>query len=142
MDVQRSKKYSTSLSTTLNWVRYQYTYITSNTILDEFELHYDPMKEATWFFPIVVVPKNKMGRFKFVWIFENWMLPQKKIPIFYYCNPNLGFVSKARACKSASQEWIPRLIFHTPGSVGECEGMNPYTPKWAPILGIGVPMDS
>jgi len=33
-------------------------------------------------------------------------------------------------------------LFHAPGSVGECEGMNPHPPKWAPILGIGVPMDS
>jgi hypothetical protein len=24
----------------------------------------------------------------------------------------------------------------------ECEGMNPHTPKWAPTLGVGVPMDS
>jgi hypothetical protein len=34
------------------------------------------------------------------------------------------------------------VIFHAPGSVGECEGMNPHTPKWAPTLGVGVPMDS
>jgi hypothetical protein len=27
-------------------------------------------------------------------------------------------------------------------SVGECERMNPHTPKWAPTLGVGVPMDS
>jgi hypothetical protein len=24
-------------------------------------------------------------------------------------------------------------------NVGECEGMNPHIPKWAPILGMGVP---
>jgi hypothetical protein len=23
----------------------------------------------------------------------------------------------------------------------ECEGMNTHTPKWVPILGVGVPMD-
>ncbi len=41
VDIQRSKRYSTSLNTTLNWVRYQYTYITSNMVSDEFELLYD-----------------------------------------------------------------------------------------------------
>jgi hypothetical protein len=34
------------------------------------------------------------------------------------------------------------ITFHVPGNVGECEGMNPHTPKWAPILGVGVLMDS
>jgi len=28
------------------------------------------------------------------------------------------------------------------GSAEECEGMNLHTPKWAPTLGVGVPMDS
>jgi hypothetical protein len=31
---------------------------------------------------------------------------------------------------------------HAPKSVGECEGMNTHTPKWAPILGVGVRADS
>jgi len=26
--------------------------------------------------------------------------------------------------------------------VGKCEGMSPHTPKWIPILGVGVPIDS
>jgi hypothetical protein len=26
-------------------------------------------------------------------------------------------------------------------SVGGCEGMNPHTPKWAPTLGVRVPID-
>ncbi len=38
--------------------------------------------------------------------------------------------------KSAAQE------SHSPRSVGECEGMSPHTRKWAPILGVGVSMDS
>jgi hypothetical protein len=29
-----------------------------------------------------------------------------------------------------------------PKNVGECEGMNPHTRKWTPILGVGVHMDS
>jgi len=31
---------------------------------------------------------------------------------------------------------------HIPRSVVECEGMNPHIPKWTPILGVGVLMDS
>jgi len=79
-------------------------------------------------------------------------------------NPNLGFMTKARGCKGAGQEWCcnpsSRLVtkvrtykgvgqewssgitFHVFGSAKECEGMNPHTPKWTPILGVGVPMDS
>jgi len=34
------------------------------------------------------------------------------------------------------------ITFHAPGSVGKHEGMNPHTPKWAPTLGVGLPMDS
>jgi hypothetical protein len=28
---------------------------------------------------------------------------------------------------------------HTPGSVRGCEEMSPHTPKWIPVLRIGVP---
>jgi hypothetical protein len=40
------------------------------------------------------------------------------------------------------QEGSLGVTFHAPGSVGECEGMNPHIPKWAPILGVEVPMNS
>ncbi len=36
----------------------------------------------------------------------------------------------------------PGSHIHTLGSVGECEGMSPHIPKWTPILGIGIVMDS
>ncbi len=36
----------------------------------------------------------------------------------------------------------PGNHIHTPGNAGECEGMNPHTPKWIAILGVGVPMES
>ncbi len=29
-----------------------------------------------------------------------------------------------------------------PGNAKECEGKNPHTPKWTPMLEVGVPMDS
>jgi hypothetical protein len=57
-------------------------------------------------------------------------------------NPSLGLVTKARACKGIGQKGSPGITSHAPGSVGECEGMNTHTPKWAPILGIGVSTDS
>jgi len=44
-------------------------------------------------------------------------------------NPSLGLVTKARACKAAGQEGIPRVTFHVPGNAKECEGMNLHTPK-------------
>ncbi len=44
-------------------------------------------------------------------------------------NPNLGLVTKVRACKGASQEGSPGVTFHVIGSVGKCEGMNLHIPK-------------
>jgi hypothetical protein len=58
------------------------------------------------------------------------------------CNPNLGLVTKVRACKSAGQKESPGVTFHAPKSAKECEGMNPHTPKGTPTLGIRVPVDS
>ncbi len=44
-------------------------------------------------------------------------------------NPSLGLTTKARAYKGAGQENSPGVAHHALGSVGECEGMNPHTPK-------------
>jgi hypothetical protein len=60
---------------------------------------------------------------------------------YFSINPSLGFATKARACKGAGQEGSMGVTFHGLGNVGKCEGMNPRTLKWAPILGFGVPMD-
>ncbi len=57
-------------------------------------------------------------------------------------NPNLGFTTKAMACKGVGQKWSSGVTFHAPGSVRECERMNPHTPKWAPILGVVVSINS
>jgi hypothetical protein len=51
-------------------------------------------------------------------------------------------VTKARACKVASQEGSSRVMPHAPKSVGKCEGMNPHISKGASILGVEVPVDS
>jgi hypothetical protein len=41
------------------------------------------------------------------------------------CNPSLGFMTKARACKGVGQEWSTGVTFHVPENAKECEGMNP-----------------
>jgi hypothetical protein len=41
----------------------------------------------------------------------------------------LGLVTKARAYKGANQEGSPEVTSHAPRNVGECEEMNPHTPK-------------
>jgi hypothetical protein len=60
----------------------------------------------------------------------------------HYChNLSLVLTTKAKAYKGVGQEWTPKITFHVPKNVGECEGMNLHTPKWTPTLGVGVPMD-
>jgi len=56
-------------------------------------------------------------------------------------NLSLGIATEAKACEGDDQVWGSGITFHAPESMGECEGMNPHTPKWAPTLGVGVPMD-
>ncbi len=57
-------------------------------------------------------------------------------------NISLKLAIKARACEGEGQEGSPVVTFHALGSARECEGMNPHIPKWAPTLGIGVPVHS
>jgi len=40
------------------------------------------------------------------------------------------------------QEGSPGVMPHAPGSVRECEGIDPHTPKGTPTLGVGVHVDS
>ncbi len=50
--------------------------------------------------------------------------------LYLFCrSPNLGLAIKTRTCKGVNQEGSPGVTSHAPGSVGKCEGMNPYTPK-------------
>ncbi len=57
-------------------------------------------------------------------------------------NLSLGLATKARACEGVGLEWRPRVTIHAPGNVGECEGMNLHTPKWAPTLGVKISIES
>ncbi len=68
---------------------------------------------------------------------ENWVLVTNQFVITCR-NPSLGLTIKTRACKGAGQEGSSRTTSHVPGSIGKCEGMNPHTLKWAPILGVGL----
>jgi len=54
---------------------------------------------------------------------------------------NLEFASKTKAYKGEGQEGSPRVIFNVLENIRRCEGMNPHTPKWAPTMGVRVPMD-
>jgi hypothetical protein len=72
-----------------------------------------------------------------MWInFKNiqWKKSSKKFIKHYNgChNLNLGFATKARACKRAKQEGDMGGTSYTLVSARECERMNPHTPKATP----------
>jgi len=54
----------------------------------------------------------------------------------------LGLRPRQGLAKVWAERRILGITFHVPKSVEQCEGMNPNIPKWAPTLGIGIPMDS
>jgi len=62
---------------------------------------------------------------------NGWNMPHHVLNDYYFkefvyndCrNSNFGLVTKARACKSASQKWGPGITFHVLESAKECEGM-------------------
>jgi hypothetical protein len=59
-----------------------------------------------------------------------------------YRNPSLGLTTKARVCKGAGQEWAYESHFMLMGVQESVREWTPTLPKWAPILGVEVPMDS
>jgi hypothetical protein len=52
---------------------------------------------------------------------------------WYYRNPNLGLMIKARTYKVAGQEGSSRGTSHAPRSAKECEGMNLTLPIELPF---------
>jgi len=60
----------------------------------------------------------------------------------HYRNPSLRLATKAKGYKVAGQEGSLGVMSHALGSVRDCEGINPHTPKGTSPLGVGVPMDS
>jgi hypothetical protein len=59
----------------------------------------------------------------------------------YYHNLNLGLATKARDLEKCGPKVQPGSHIHNLGNVGEHEEMSPHIPKWAPTLGVGIPMD-
>jgi hypothetical protein len=57
-------------------------------------------------------------------------------------NPSFGLATKAKGLQRCGPRGSPGATWHTPESVGKCEGVNPHTPKATPALGDGVPVDS
>jgi hypothetical protein len=60
---------------------------------------------------------------------------------FHWRNPSFGLVTKVSAYNCPSQEGSLGVTFHILGNAKECEEMNLHTPKWTPILGVGISMD-
>jgi hypothetical protein len=92
-----------------------------------------------------VISTNVGGVFCCIWL----------ICIFYsflfYCNERftwtvatlaLGSRPKQRGCKRCGPRGSLGATWHTPGSVGKYEGVNPHTPKATPTLGDGILVDS
>jgi len=53
----------------------------------------------------------------------------------------LGSRPRQKVSKRARQEGDPGDTSYTPGSAGECERMNPHTPKATPTWGVGIMKD-
>jgi hypothetical protein len=47
----------------------------------------------------------------------------------------------SKGMESSEPRMQPGSHIHIPKSARKCEGMNPHTPKWILILGIGVHMN-
>jgi hypothetical protein len=54
----------------------------------------------------------------------------------------LGSWPRQRGLRGYGPSRSSGVTSHAPGSVGNCEGVNPYTPKATPTLGERVPVDS
>jgi hypothetical protein len=83
-----------------------------------------------------------------IWILKalNWSKWSKKanwnLGGFIFCrNTNLGLATKARGLQGCRPRGRPRSCITCSQECEECkecEGMNPHTPKWTPIVGVGV----
>jgi hypothetical protein len=54
------------------------------------------------------------------------------------CNPSFGLATKAKGVAKVRAKRKLGVTSYTLGSVRKCEGVNPHTPKWTPMLGVGV----
>ncbi len=82
---------------------------------------------------------NKFAKFLYIslaWIFLNSDLP---LPNTYVVVTLALAHDQGKGLKGCGPRW--RLGSHITCSqeCKECEGMNPHTPKWTPMFGVGVP---
>jgi hypothetical protein len=76
------------------------------------------------FFLLHLKKQKKLTYFSIVNVYECFAF------ILHKCrNPNFGLTTKAGACKSVGRKGSLGITSHVSESVGECEGMNPHTPK-------------
>jgi hypothetical protein len=70
---------------------------------------------------------------------EKWSKDSKMFCVnlsYYKChNCSFGLTTKAKAWKGVGWKCNLGVTF----ALRECEAMNPHTPKWTPILGVGNP---
>jgi len=72
-----------------------------------------------------------------------YCIESRNFILYNYCrNPSFGLVTKAKGLQGCGPRGSPGVTSETPGSVGECEGVSPHTPKATPTLGNGVSVDS
>jgi hypothetical protein len=86
-------------------------------------------------FTMMLTNSNKIKKSKIFVLLE-------KVNIQHVATLALGSWPKQGLAKVWAKNWSPQVTFRAPGSVGECEGMNPHTPKWTPTLGIKILVDS
>ncbi len=55
------------------------------------------------------------------------------------CNLSLGLATKARGLQGCRPRGRPNSHITYSQECKECEGVNPHTPKWTPMLWVGVP---
>lgn len=79
------------------------------------------MEEATWLSLIMVVPK-KTASLRFVWIFANWMLPQRRTHTFHQRGPQHG----CRSWDVFFLGWLLRLPLDYESSKGSIQNNNHY----------------
>jgi len=116
-----------------SWVHYMYFYITCIIVVHHTTNTLKQIKPCTITINPKFYRKNQIITLTYD-CFSNVKEKINKIQQSKICrNLSFGFETKARAYKGAGQRWSPGVTFHATESVGECEGMNPCTPKWIPI---------
>jgi hypothetical protein len=73
-----------------------------------------------------------------IWIVQPQIYMTRKCKCYNVATLALGLRPRQRGCKGAGQEEAGSHITCS-RECKECEGMSLHTPKWTPMLGVGVP---